>query len=240
MTAVRTIGASLALLAVALTAGCAGPARPASLAAAVTGDAQVQVTGTATVSGTPDSALLSLTVSDVGGSPAAALGSLTGDAGAVLTVLHRDGVPASQVATSALSLQQNFGSGGAPDGYAASESLQVTLTPLSMASRVITDVVAAGGSATRLDGLSLNFADDSALLAAARSAAFADAKARATQYARLAGLALGRVRSIVEQVDNPTPVFATTQVNPAANAAVPVSAGSEQVSVSVQVSWQLG
>lgn len=234
-----------------------GVSQPAAVGRAVTGSfvgapivppvsqpsppAGIEVTGTGMVSGTPDAALLSMSVQATSVSVASAMGQITSDMNRVLGALHGDGVATADIATSGLNIGQNYGPQG-PDGYQASESVTVKLHPLSAAGRTISDAVAAGGSDARLDGISLDFSDDSALVQAARAQAFAQAKAEAQQYAALAGRPLGAVESITEGFSSPEPLPMGAQGAAAvpANTSLPVNPGTQQVSVSVQVVWALG
>ena len=71
--------------------------------------------------------------------------------------------------------------------YSMSESLTATLRSIDKASAAISDAVSAGGPAVNLDQVSLDLTDDSALVTAARKAAFESAKGKAAQYAGLSG-----------------------------------------------------
>ena len=97
----------------------------------------------------------------------------------------------------------------------------------------------AGGNATTVDGVALNLTDDSGLLATARDRAVADARVKASQYAHALGRPLGPVISVTDQssASSPVPMFASGS---AAKAAVPISPGSQQLSVSVTVVYGLG
>ena len=72
-----------------------------------------------------------------------------------------------------------------------------------------------------------------------RADAFADAKAKAQQYADLSGRKLGKVINISEQVDNPTPIgFATGSAAAfAPEKAVDIEAGQQAVNVNVTIIW---
>ncbi|MFD0886518.1 SIMPL domain-containing protein, partial [Streptosporangium algeriense] len=75
-------------------------------------------------------------------------------------------------------------------------------------------------------------------LGAARDLAFADARARAEQYARLAGRELGRVVAISEE--NVTPPIPMSYGAGFAAEKASVSPGQQTVSVSVRVVYGLG
>lgn len=130
-------------------------------------------------------------------------------------------------------------------GYRATQSLSVTLRDLGEAGRIIADAAAAGGNSTRIYGVSYDIEDRAALLDSARDAAFADAKDKAERYAALTGRPLGVARSVSENVGRSYGKYAYAAGAAAADAggggsAVPLSAGSQQVSVTSKVVWTLG
>jgi uncharacterized protein len=88
--------------------------------------------------------------------------------------------------------------------------------------------------------VSLNLADDSGLLAAARAAAIADAKVKAGQYARAIGQPLGSVLSITDQSQPLAVPVNAPLASSAAGRSVPISPGSQQLSVSVTVVFGSG
>jgi hypothetical protein len=92
-----------------------------------------------------------------------------------------------------------------------------------------------------VDGVSLNLNGTSSLLAAARAKAAADARTKAAQYARALGMSLGPVVSVSEQHPAPVlPAFAAPSAGRATPSPVPVSPGSQQVSVTVTAVFALG
>ncbi|MDX6418049.1 MAG: uncharacterized protein QOG28_2669 [Trebonia sp.] len=208
-------------------------ARSATLAAA-TGSARITVTGTGTVTGTPNQLVLDMGVQANGLSVGPALASADDAVSRVTAALRGLGVAAADIQTSGLSIWPTYPDGSqVPSGYAASESLTATLNSLSAAGAQIDAAVHAGGNATTVSGISLNLTDDSSLLAAARARAVADAEAKATQYAKALGEPLGPVVSITDQAPaQPLPQFAVS--SPAASGkSVPISPGTQQLSVSI-------
>ena len=85
-----------------------------------------------------------------------------------------------------------------------------------------------------VDSVSLNLTDTSALLARARAAAVADARHKAAQYATAAGQPLGPVISITDQAPA-QPILYAAQAAASAKSSVPISPGTQQLSVSVTV-----
>lgn len=210
----------------------AASAQPATLAAAAS-SARITVTGTGTVTGTPNQLVLNMGVQVNGPSVSSALGRADDAVVAVTTALRAQGVAAADIQTSGLSIWPSYPSGSqVPNGYSVSESLTATLNNLSAAGTQINTAVRAGGNATTVSGVSLNLTDDSSLLAAARARAVADAKAKAAQYAKALGEPLGPVVSITDQA-SAQPVQQYGMASAAASKSVPVSPGTQQLSVSI-------
>lgn len=209
-------------------------AQPAVLTAA-SQSARITVTGTGNVTGTPNQLVLAMGVQVNGSSVGSALGSANAAVNRVTAALRAGGVAAADIQTSGLSIYPNYpNNSSTPDGYSVSESLTATLNSLAAAGTQIDAAVHAGGNAATVSGISLNLTDTSALLAQARARAVADATAKAGQYAHALGESLGPVVSITDQAQaQPLPEFAAQAS--AAKASVPISPGTQQLSVSVTV-----
>jgi len=218
-----------------------GPVRAAN------GDASapntVSVSGLGRVTGTPDVLRLSMGVQRTGSNVNEALNLANGDIKKITDVLHRHGVADKDIQTSNLSINPHWVKDNQIDGYDVAESLTVQLRKLNDAGATISDAAAAGGNNTRIDSVSFDIEDNQQLIEAARTAAFADAKTKAEQYAKLAGRSLGKVSQVSESTDtapSPMPYYsAKSAAGAAADSAVPVSAGSQQVSVTSSVVWEL-
>jgi uncharacterized protein len=229
-----TLGSSQGSAAPSPSAGRApAAARPAVLAAA-TGTGRISVTGTGNVTGTPNQLVLDMGVQVNGSSVGSALARANDAVNRVTAALRAGGVAAADIQTSGLSIWPNYpASSQVPSGYGVSESLTATLNSVAAAGAQINAAVQAGGDATTVSGISLNLTDTSSLLAQARSRAVADATAKAAQYAKALGEPLGPVVSITDQaVAQPYPVYSAGSAA-AAKAAVPISPGTQQLSVSI-------
>jgi Uncharacterized conserved protein len=117
-----------------------------------------------------------------------------------------------------------------------SESISAKLRNLGRAGDAIGQAVGAGGNAVRVNGISLDLEDTGALVSSARDRAYADARAKAEQYAKAAGRSLGDVMSITEDVSTPSPIAVPYAAGDSAkSASVPIQPGSQDVDVSVTV-----
>jgi uncharacterized protein YggE len=210
----------------------AGPLARAAAPASVT------VIGTGSASGTPDELQLSLDVDTQASSVSTALDTANQDMNKVRDALHASGVADSDMQTSGLSVGASYGQHGDITGYQVSESLTAMLHNLSRAGQTITSAVNAGGNAVRIDAVSLDISDKSALLSTARANAMADAKLRASQYAAGTRRKLGPVISISEVGNGPSPVALPFGMANA-RSAVPIAPGTQKVTVSVTVTYAL-
>jgi uncharacterized protein len=235
--------ASAALLVGAFSLGAGRDGSPAggpqATSATLTASAQpagrITVTGNGTVTGVPNQLTLSLAVQVNGYSVTSALTQANHAVRAVTAALTRRGVAAADIQTSDLNISPNYqGSNPVPTSYGVSESLTATLNQLGTAGAQIQAAVRAGGNAVSINDVSLNITNPGKLMAAARARAVADARAQASQFAAALGEPLGQVISL-------TPVQQQTvypQVFGAANKAagsVPISAGTQQLTVSITV-----
>jgi len=95
------------------------------------------------------------------------------------------------------------------------------------------------GFTQTIDGVEFAVENDTELRARARDAAWADAHARASQLADLAGRPLGPVLDVVEEEHVPHPVARFAAVAAAASE-LSVEAGTVGVQVGLSVRWALG
>jgi uncharacterized protein len=223
--------------------GGGSPGMPAADAATLTASqsaGRITVTGTGTVTGVPNQLILSLSISANGSDVTSALNSANRDVRTVTTVLRERGVAAADIQTSDLNISPNYNNNGVVTSYGVSESLTATLNRLKAAGSQIGAAVRAGGNAVSIDSVALNLTSTGPLMAAARAQAVANARVQAQQYARALGEPLGQVISVtpVQQQQpepEPDPFGPANATASGARSRVPVSPGTQQLSVSVTV-----
>ncbi|MDX6286742.1 MAG: uncharacterized protein QOG53_2227 [Frankiales bacterium] len=244
------ISAAAAALALggAYIAGDARASGPSTLAsdssAADSQNKGVTVSGLGRVTGTPDVLNIRLGVDlrrpDVGTALRAANATLAH----VRDAFHANGVASNDMQTSGLSIQPAYTNKGKVDGYQVTESLNAKLRDLGRAGKTISAATAAGGNSVRIDSVYFDLENDTALVKSARTAAFAEAKAKAKQYADAAGRELGAVTSVSEVVAQPPSLLqdrfmAFPQTAGTAGSSVPIEPGTQDVTVTVTVVWSL-
>jgi uncharacterized protein YggE len=220
-------------------AGCDSKTGPVSAAGKDT--RQVTVVGNGRVKGTPDTLTTNVSIEFTAPEVTAAMNQTSERQQAVITALVDAGVDRKDISTTGVSLQPQYAASGETGnivGYRATNSIDVRIRDVSAAPRALALIVSSGGDATRINTVNFSIDDDSQLVRDARTRAFDDAKARAQQYAQLAGLKLGSVMSISETGTGPPPTPYPAP-KPAMTEAVPLEPGQQTVGFSVTVVWQL-
>jgi uncharacterized protein YggE len=199
----------------------------------------VSVSGTGKVSGVPDVLRLDMGVQHTGNDVNAGLNAANRDVASIKKALDRYDVDDADIQTSQLSINPHYENNGKVNGYDVFQGLTIKLRDLDKAGQAISAAAAAGGNATRINGVSFEFSHSDALVEDARELAFASAKEKAEQYARLAGGSLGDVVSASEGSGGGGFPYPMAAQDAGGSKAVPFYPGSQQVDVTTTVVWEL-
>jgi len=203
----------------------------------------VTVVGNATASAPADTASITIGVSVLGATAAAASQDATAAANQLHAALSGAGIATSDLTTADYSLfAEHDHRGGQPvlRGYRVNNSVVVTVRDLDQLPTVLREATEAAGNATTINGISFSISDDTDLRATARAAAWADAVRAATQLAELASTELGPAVSISEGTPTVPVMRPMMRRAVAAEAAPPIEGGDTSVAVSLTVSFALG
>jgi uncharacterized protein YggE len=235
---IRKIAATL--IALTLVGGIAASV-PAE--AATTASRYVTVNSEGSIKVIPDAVRLNANVSVVAGSNKEALAKTSTSAAAVRAALAKAGIAKGDIATQSISVYPEYNytqdKGSVLVGYRGSQSFVVTIKNAENAGVVVDAVVAAGGDALQIQGVTPFVLDSSSATESARANAVKNAKAKATSYAKLLGAKLGRVNYLVENsspISYP-PVMAMAKA--ADSEATVVDLGQQDVTVSITIQWAL-
>jgi uncharacterized protein YggE len=192
------------------------------------------VTGTGIVSSPPDKVDISVGVDAQAANAPLAMNQANADMGRLLASLKRQGVKPADITTTELSIYRGYNG-----PYQASQSVDVTIHHIANAGTVIAAAVNAVGNDATVSGVSYSILDPSTEVAAARQKAMANAHVEALQLAQLAGHALGDVLSVSDELVTAGSIGGCSQGCGGAGGSVPLSAGVDQISITIYVTYAM-
>lgn len=201
---------------------------------------QVAVTGEGRATVRPDVMVVRAGVTLLRPDAAAAYEATAETAARLVRAIRGSGVAADDIRTTALSVSpvHDDDDHDKITGYRGSESVTAVVRDLDRAAATLRAVMSAG-EGVRIDDLTYRRNDTSKEQAAARAAAFADARRQAVQYAELAGRSLGRVRSIKTSTVQTLADDELPRAAMAYDAAAHLSPGTAELEVTVNVVFAL-
>jgi uncharacterized protein len=215
----------------AITAGAAAAEEPAWT---------VTVVGEGTASAAPDTATIETGVATQAENAKGALARNNEAMTKILQAVKQHNVASKDVQTANFSLFPVYKGQNTPSqeeivGYRVVNEVRIRVRKLAELGGLLDALVQAGSN--QVSGIHFSTDDPAAILAQARTRAFQDARARATTYAQAAGLRIGRVRSISEEVARgPRPVGGMMRAAPMN---VPIATGEQQFHATVTVAFEL-
>lgn len=211
---------------------------------AATSTRYITVSAEGTVKVAPDAVRLTATVTVVASTNKEAVASTSKNAAAVRKALLAAGISTKDIATQNITAYPEYrydtNGGSTLTGYRGSQVFSVVIRAASTAGAVVDAVVAAGADAVQINSVAPFLLDTAKATESARAVAVKNAKAKATSYAKLMGVKLGKVNYLVEN-GSPSisvPIFAAT-AKVEADAATVVDLGQQDVTVSITVQWAL-
>jgi len=234
----RTIASIITVSAVAGVVALAIPANGAD----TTNTRYITVTGVGTISVVPDAVRFNATVSSLASTNAAALSSASKSAAAVRAALKDKGIALKDIRSANISVYPEYNwtqeAGTKITGYRASQTFDVLVRKASDAGTIIEAVVTAGGDNVQLGGVIPTTLNPAIATEEARAAAVANAKSKASSYAKLLGTSIGKVLFLEEQS---SPIYSSPfpMAKAEADSAVQIDLGEQDVTVTITVRWAL-
>lgn len=200
-------------------------------------DKTVTVTGEATVSVAPDTAVIRIGVTSQGKTAREASDANSHKMTTVLAAIKENGIPDRDVQTSRLTLQPQYDANKAGPahllGFQVTNQVTVKIRDIDKLPNILDKAIGAG--ANEMSGIEFVVSEQSKLLDQARDEAVADAHRKAALYAKAGGAKLGAVVSITEEgvAAPPRPIAALRA------SGVPVAPGERELRAVVTVSYEL-
>jgi len=203
----------------------------------------IWVNGHGEVNAAPDTAILQLGVSAQRVSVAEAQAEAATAMEKVMNALKKGGVASKDIQTQYFSIQQvtRWDQDKQYEiviGYRVSNMVAAKIREIDKTGSIIDAVAEAGGDLTRVDNIAFSIDDPSAYREEARDKAVADAKNKAEQIAKLAGVKLGKPTYIAESISYPVypPTIKVPEAAPAPT--TPISPGEMTIRLDIQIVYE--
>jgi len=222
-----------------LIAAFVGVIAPSANAAA---SRYITVSAQGTVQVTPDAVRINATATNVAATSKDALAANAKTTTSVRAALKAAKVDTKDVATQTVSVypEYKYATDGTSTqiGYRASQSFSIVVRAADTAGSVVDALVLAGGDNLQINGANPFVLDSTKSLESARAAAVKSAKSKASSYAKLMGVRIGKINFLVENSSpsNYSPVMAVAK---AESDATVIDLGQQDVTISVTVQWAL-
>ena len=224
-----------------------GDGEASELIAALTalgGGSGISVSGTGSVTVTPDIGVFEVGVEVTADTVALARSAAAEAMQRVRASITGNGVEERDIATRFFNIypQYDYDNDGGPriTGYTVNNHIEVKVRDIDRLSDILDQAVTAGGDAIRVGGISFRVDEPEQYADEARRLAVEDARSRAQQLADLAGVTLGSARTISESSGGfAQRGFADAPAAFADDASSPVSPGESEVSVTVHIVYAI-
>jgi uncharacterized protein YggE len=225
---------AIVIAAIAFTGETLGHSRSSSAAT-------ITVTGSGTVTGTPNTMSFQIGVQTTALTAAGALDENNLQVGRLETSLLSNGIVKKNLQTSGLNIYTNTNQRNQITGFTVSDELNVTTHQIKKAGAALDAAAKAVGNGIQLNGVTFSISNQSKLLAAARARAIKNAHTEAVQIAKGAGTTVVAVVKVVDQENSGTTgiVYPVAYAMNALTSSVPIQRGSQSISVQVQVVYSL-
>ncbi len=209
-------------------------------------DRTIYVTGSGSVTGEPDIAMLDVGVSVERETVAEAREEAASAMTALIASLQANDIAEKDIKTENFSIYPQYDykdDGRVLRGYRVNNTVRAKVRELAILSDVIDNAAAAGGNSIVINSIQFMIDDTAPLQTEARSLAVQDAKAKAQTLAKASGVRLGEPVTITESTyfEGPPIPFATTEVafDDVARTATPIAIGELTVTVNVAVVYEI-
>ena len=228
----------IAVFAISLLASTFG----AQFAQAATPTRFISVSSTGTVKVTPDAVRLNASVSAIAKVSKDALSSANIAASKFRTAILANGIDKKYLSSTTLTVYPEYNytqdAGNVLIGYRASQSFEVIIRNAAKAGEIVDAVVSSAGDALYINGVTPFVYDNTKATEAARVSAVKNAKAKATSYAKLLGVKIGKIINLQESSAPSSYPISMTQAKSDAGA-TEIDLGQQDISVSVSTKWAI-
>jgi uncharacterized protein len=242
------IGLALLLVLGVALAGCSSDGVSAAgnspINVSINNQQGIIVNGEGRITVTPDIANLSVGVSAQAATVADALTQASAAMDKVIASLTASGVAKNDIKTQSFSIQQttrydNVTQKSVVTGYQVDNMVTAKIRAIDKTGQIIDSAATAGGDLTRINSISFAVDKPDQYYSQARQAAMTDAKNKATELAKNGGVNLGKITYITESATSPSPVPIMARDIAASGASTPISPGTTDIVLDVQITYAI-
>ncbi|MFC1953125.1 SIMPL domain-containing protein [Chloroflexota bacterium] len=205
----------------------------------------IWVTGQGKISAVPDIATLRLGIDVEETSVAEAQNRANIAMDSIMAALSRNGIDEKDIQTQHFSIRKvtkwdRDKEEEVVTGYRVSNMVTAKIRKIDDSGTIIDEVAQAGGDLTRIDGIDFSVEDPTSVYEEAREEAMTDAKAKANQLAKLAGVTLGKATYISESsFYAPVIQLSSYAIAEDSVAKTSISPGETEISLTLQVAFNI-
>ena len=211
-------------------------------AQAATPTRHISVSSTGTVKVTPDAVRLNASVSAIAKVSKEALTNANIAADKFRTSILANGIDKKNLASTTLTVYPEYNypqeTGNVLIGYRASQSFEVVIRNAAKAGEIVDAVVASAGDALYINGVTPFVYDNTKATEVARISAVKSAKTKATSYAKLLGVKIGKIIYLQESSAPTSYPISMVQAKSDVGA-TQIDLGQQDISVSVSTKWAI-
>ncbi|MEX0789375.1 MAG: SIMPL domain-containing protein [Actinomycetota bacterium] len=197
--------------------------------------------GVGRVTGVPDVVVVTIGVETQSAQAEEALSGNNEKTTALINLLKQAGVAEEDLKTSQFSINPRYDDEGrAISGYTVTNLLTARVREGRDPGALIDAAAGAAGNDVRVQSVQFEIDDEGTLFAEARADAVRQARTQAEQLADAAGVELGDVRSITESSTEGSPPQPLLLPRTDAAQSVPLQPGSQELTLEVQVIYDIG
>jgi uncharacterized protein YggE len=202
----------------------------------------IWVNGEGKVSAAPDTAILSLGIEAQEASVAQAQSEASSAMNAIINQLGSQGILSQDIQTQQFSISPVYQYREDQQtiiAYQVSNTVTVKIRDINNTGNIIDAAAEAGGDSTRVNNISFTIDDPTAYQDEARNLAIGNAQAKASQIAEVLDITLGMPIYVSESSSVPSPYIQYPSAIEAAPSPTPISPGETDITVSVQIAYEI-
>ncbi|TAK67983.1 MAG: DUF541 domain-containing protein [Dehalococcoidia bacterium] len=205
----------------------------------------ITVSGEGKATGKPDVAMITLGVSRLADTVDAARNGAATSLDAMIKSMTGNGVSKDDIQTQQFNISPEYDYTNGKQllkGFRVTNVVTAKLRDINKTSTVVDDAITAGGNDVQVQNIAFTIDNPDDLKKQAREAAVADAKAKAQTLASATGVSVGEPISITEGVASMPPIaydIARGAAAPEAAPATPIEPGTQDVTITVSVTWSI-